>query len=353
MFRQRIAILAVGAAVLLGAASVGSTAVAGPALLAAHAKAKLHVGLAGLIGQDGSPVAPLTYSTGYVVNVRWDQLQSGPNSALMASNPIDQAIANVQAWNAANPNVQRGLRIRLFTSSNSPHDNTDAWPQSLGGAPVTVTEPAFNFSCEVGHFWTTAYQSALASLQVELAAKYDGNSVVREIVMGGASLCYPEPFLRYSWTSLTAAGDTLALDEASFTQQITAYRVWKHALVDMTFNPYDAPGGGGLAFTLQEMTAFRNAFGHQGVLMNDSLRASYATGTGDYQMMYADMAKDGAPIAFQVAVLSKMRDAATTFNFACRLGARSVEILSSAYTSTTISPAVLQSAQQCLDANRR
>jgi hypothetical protein len=49
-----------------------------------------------------------------------------------------------------------------------------------------------------------------------------------------------------------------------------------------------------VTFTVQEMVAFRKAFGTQGVLMNASLRASYATGTGNYQTMYANMAAEGA-----------------------------------------------------------
>jgi hypothetical protein len=343
--RRRSPVVAVAFVVASGVSSAALSVAPVPA----HAASKLHAALAGLIDQDGPPMAPLTYSTGYVVNVRWDQLQSGPDSALIADNPIDQAIAAAATWNAGNPNDQRGLRIRLFTSSNSPVGNGDAWPQSLGGAPISVTEPAFGFNCDVGHYWTKAYESALAELQAKLAAKYDGNGVVREVVTGGASLCYPEPFLRYSWTSLTAAGDTLARDEASVKQEIAAYRIWKHVLVGMAFNPYDATGSSGLTFTVQEMVAFRKAFGTQGVLMNDSLRASYATGTGNYQTMYAHMAAEGAPIAFQVAVLLKMGDAATTFNFACSLGADSVEILYSAYS--TISPTVLSNAEKCLDAN--
>ncbi len=279
-------------------------------------------------------------------------MQSGPDAALTPGNPIDSAIADVQAWNAAHPTDQRGLRIRLFTSSNSPGQQPAVtWPQSLGGAPITVTETAFGFDCAVGHYWTKTYESALADLQAKLAAKYDGNSVVREVVIGGASLCYPEPFLRYSWTTLTAAGDTLARDEASIKQEFAAYGIWKHVLVDMAFNPYDAPASSGLTFTVQEMKAFRKAFGAQGVLMNNSLRDSYASGTGNYQTMYAQMAAEGAPIAFQVAVASKMGDPATTFNFACHLGAASVEIQFKAYE--TMSPTILNNAQTCLDANSR
>ncbi len=345
LLRRRSAAVALAFVLASGVASAAVNA----SPVSAHPAPKLDAALAGLIDQDGPPTAPLTYSTGYVVNVRWDKLQSGPDSALIANNPIDQAIAAVTAWNAGNPQDQRGLRIRLFTSSNSPVGIADAWPQSLGGAPIQVTEPAFGFNCDVGHYWTKTYESALADLQAKLAAKYDGNSVVREVVTGGASLCYPEPFLRYSWTSLTAAGDTLARDEASVRQEIAAYRIWKHVLVGMAFNPYDATGSSGLTFTLQEIVSFRKAFGTQGVLMNDSLRDAYATGTGNYQTMYAHMAGEGAPIAFQVAVWMKMGNAATTFDFACSLGAGSVEILYKAYSM--ISPTVLSNAESCLNAN--
>lgn len=48
-------------------------------------------------------------------------------------------------------------------------------------------------------------------------------------------------------------------------------------------------------------------------------------------------------------MLLKMGDPATTFNLACSLGADSVEILYSAYS--TISPTVLSNAEKCLDAN--
>jgi hypothetical protein len=280
--------------------------------------------LTGFMDRTGTPKLP--WITGQVLNVRWDQLQSVQGAAITANNPIDKAVTAVRAWNAANPKVQRGIRVRLFVSSSCDFCGSKvSWVQSLGGSPITVSGSQGQ-SCEVGHYWTAVFATAYRDLQTKLASAYDSVPEVRETQVSMASLCYSEPFLHYDWTALAAAGDTLSLDQASYTTMIAAHTVWKQTLQDLSFNPYVGGGGNGLAFTLQEITAFRAVFGSQGVLMNDSLRAPVSSLGSQYITMYNAFKTAGGPISFQTATPNVVGDPATVFRLAAGYGAQSVEL---------------------------
>ena len=303
--------------------------------------------LAGFLDRSGTPA--YAWITGYLVPVNWSQLQPhGPGSRLVArangngSNPIDDAIAQVRQWNASHgPGEHRGLKIRIDSGGGAPD-----WAKHAGGAPVAVVNSQ-GPTCTVGRYWTEAFQDAYANLQQQLAALYDAVPEVREVTVAGNSLCYEEPFLHYSWNALSAAGDTVALDKASYVAMMRAHQVWHHTLQDLSFNPYNVPGGGGEAFTAQSMQTFRSMFGAQGLLENNSLRAS---GLGaPYLQMYDTMASHGGPICFQTATLARMGSPSQTFADAVRYAAYSVE-LPSGYASQ-LSESMLQSYQAKLLAN--
>jgi hypothetical protein len=325
----------------LGVAPVAAATPAATLRFTVPAAGGLKTAVGGMIDRFGVPASPgFDWMAGYVVSSRWDQLQASEGAAITPGNPLDLAIANVRAWNASH-SVQRGLRHRLLMSTAS----TPAWPQLLGGAAVRVTDVQGN-SGLVGHYWTSTYQVAYADLQSKLAAEYDAVPEVRENGLSGAALVFPEPYLHYDSAALLGAGDTLAADIASYAAMMNAHLVWKRTLQDLSFNPADFPGEGGITFTLAGISAFRRLFGKQGVLMNMSLRASGLS--SDYATMYAAISADGPPIAFQTATVARMGDPATTFAKAVAYGAHSLE-LPVGYAAW--SPSLLAQYQAALLAN--
>ena len=331
----------------LAFALVSAVMVWAPHAGAGTAATGLKAPLAGFLDRSGVPA--YAWIHGYVVPVNWSQLQpNGDGSRLIArangngSNPIDDAVAQVRAWNASHPaSEQRGLKIRIDSGGGAPE-----WAKRIGGAPVPVVNSQ-GPTCTVGRYWTQAFQDAYADLQQQLATLYDSVGEVREVTVAGNSLCYEEPFLHYTWNALAAAGDTVPLDKASYVAMMRAHLVWHHTLQDLSFNPYNVPGGGGEQFTADSMRTFRTLFGAQGLIENNSLRASGLSSS--YSQMYATMASLGGPMCFQTATLARMGSPSVTFSDAVRYGAYSVE-LPSGYASQ-ISQSLLQSYQARLLAN--
>src|ERR1035437_1691019 len=93
----------VAAVALIGVGFVTGFATHNPQ---AAAPGSLKAPLTGFIDRTGTP--KLSWMTGQVLNVRWDQLQAAEGSVLTANNPIDTAITAVRTWNVANPKAQRG-----------------------------------------------------------------------------------------------------------------------------------------------------------------------------------------------------------------------------------------------------
>ncbi len=273
--------------------------------------------LAGVL--DRGSVPQFSWMVGYVVNVRWAQLQTGVGSPLIRPNPIDTAVKACLAFNAANPKQPpRGLRVRLQLTK--PGD----WPTTLGG-PITVTDPADGASTAVGAFWTPPFISAYTDLQNKLAAAYDGVAEVREIGLAMMSFVYDEPFRRYSFPALEAKGWTEAIDRTTYPKMIAAHAAWKQTRQFLSFNPYArASGPDDEAFTESVMALFRKQYGSQAVLMNNSIRSTPQGAL--YDALYAAMKTAGPPLSFQTAGSSKIGDPVATLAWAAQQGAASVEL---------------------------
>jgi len=293
--------------------------------------------LRGLLDRDGLP--PTTYVdslAGYVVNVDWNQLQPTSGATIATDNPIDQAISQVRALNAAD-HTHLGLKLRLYAGIWAP-----AWVKSLGGAPIPVTNPQGGQTGTVGRFWTDAYGQAYDQLETLLAARYDQVPEVREVTISRCTTFYDEPFIRdvadpATVSALIAAGYTLEADENCQREEIDAATVWQHTHSDLTLNPYQAinPDGSTMTdepFTDLMMSYCRQVLGSACVLENNSLRVPAQP---EYQTMYEQMELLGQPIAFQTAAEQRIGNLQATLEYAVTLGANSVELPGSYQTLAT------------------
>jgi hypothetical protein len=284
--------------------------------------------LRGLLDRSGLPPSSYVGSlAGYVVNVDWSQLQPTSGATIAPNNPIDQAIAQVRALNAAG-HTHLGLKIRLYSGIWAP-----GWVKSLGGSPISITNPQSGQTGTIGRFWTDLFGDAYDRLETLLAAEYDQVPEVREITISRCTTFYDEPFIRdisdpSTVSALIAAGYTLAADQTCQEQEIAAATVWQHTHSDLAFNPYQVINPDGTTstdepFTNQMMLYCRQVLGPACVLENNSLRIPPLP---SYQAMYAEMQSLGQPIAFQTAAEQRIGNLQSTLEYAVTLGANSVEL---------------------------
>lgn len=288
--------------------------------------------LKGLLDRDGAPPAAYLGSAiaGWVVNTTWRAVQPTKDGPLAADNPIDRALVEVRAYNAAHPTAPVGLRLRVRAGVDAPD-----WAKSLGGPPISLIEPQGGGTGTVGRFWTADFGRSYAGLQAKLAAEYDGVAEIRETVISRCTLFYAEPFVRPKGdqgdiAALAAAGFSTAADHRCLQEQIDAHSVWRTTNSDLSLNPYQdlerrggpATGGGAdEAFTDAMMAHCRSVLGNRCVLANNSLRSP-----PKYAAMYAKMKAFGPPLAFQTAAAKRIGSLAATLQYADQFGADSVEL---------------------------
>jgi hypothetical protein len=299
--------------------------------------------LVGLLNRQGVP--PIAYRAsegGYDVqgtqddegnadsgDVSWAELQPVAGGPIAPDNAIDQAITDVDAWNAANPSHPELLKVRIVVGIHSP-----TWALNLGGTCFEVTDPSSGQSGCCPRFWTAAFSAAYYDFEAELAAKYDGNPAIGEVVMAKNTTVYNESLIRQTESpatvaALMAAGYSTAIDEQEQVADLDSLGAfWKHTHVGFAFNPYQTadPNTDDEAFTQLLITDGRAALGAQLVLENNSLRQSYLAGSGNYQSMYAFMDQTGGPIAFQTSTLGRTGSLAAVLDGAIALAAGSVEL---------------------------
>ena len=309
----------------------------------ASRRASLKPVLTGLLNRQGVP--PAAYRSvegGYdiqgtqddqgnrdVGDVSWAELQPTAGGPIASNNAIDLAVADVRAWNAANPTHPEALKLRVEAGIHSP-----SWALDLGGACVVVTDPTSGTSGCCPRFWTSEFSAAYYQFEAELAARYDTVPEIREVDMAKNTTIYNESLIRQVQSSSTvaallAAGYSSAVDEQQQLQDITSLGTyWKHTHVGFAFNPYQTanPVTQDEAFTQQLISAGRAALGDRLVLENNSLRQGYLSGNGDYQAMYSYMCGVGGPLGFQTATLAKVGSIQAVLNGAIGWGAASLEL---------------------------
>jgi hypothetical protein len=299
--------------------------------------------LVGLLNRQGVP--PIAYRAaegGYDVqgtqddqgnadsgDVSWAELQPVAGGPIAPDNAIDQAIADVDSWNAANPTHPELLKVRIVVGIHSP-----TWALNLGGTCFQVTDPNSGASGCCPRFWTAAFSAAYYAFEAELAAEYDGNPAIGEVVMAKNTTVYNESLIRQTESpatvaALLAAGYSTTVDEQEQVQDIESLGTyWHHTHVGFAFNPYQTanPITQDEAFTQVLIADGRNTLGSQLVLENNSLRQSYLTGAGNYQTMYAFMDQIGGPIGFQTSTIGRTGSLAAVLDGAIALAAGSVEL---------------------------
>jgi hypothetical protein len=298
------------------------------------AKESVKVPMAGLI--DRWSLAPSHLRDvvqGFVVDVKWADLQEEAGGEIIRPNAIDEAIGLVQELNSADPGLDLGLKLRIRAGVDAP-----AWAKGLSGEPVAVTDPRSGTTGTVGRFWTDAFGRAYSDLHLELAKVYDAVEELREVTIARCTTVYAEPLIRnlgdpVSTGNLLGAGFSRAADQDCLRQQIDAHDVWVRTRSGLALNPYqalDSDGGSAadVGVTLELMAYCREVLSERCALENNSIRWPPQRGRANdmYLEMYAGMSSLGPPIGFQTAASSRVGDLEKAVEWAVDQGACAVEL---------------------------
>jgi hypothetical protein len=208
------------------------------------------------------PVTPTAELNGYatafagiVVNDTWAQLE--PSKGQWDLTPLDQSLAAVSAYNAANPSDPLHVKLRIWGGFTAPN-----WAKSLDGTPITVAADANgDNSGTLGRYWLSDYQQQWTSFQKELAKTFDNDALVSEVAVTSCNTASGEPFVMTANVieALLAAGWTSADQQSCLDGALGNYAAWHHTAVDFTFNLFSDISSSGTrspdpAFTDQVMT---------------------------------------------------------------------------------------------------
>jgi hypothetical protein len=277
-----------------------------------------------------APAAYLGVVNCAVVKADWAALQPARGGPIADNNVIDQAIAEANQRNAADPGLRLRLKLRVYAGMAAPE-----WAKHLDGDPVPLVDPQTGGAIgTVPRFWTSTFGAAYDDLMTKLAARYDNVPVLLDVVVSRCTTQFAEPFLRQGQNAANreaylSAGFTIAADHRCLQEQIDTHaRVWQHTRSSVAFNPYQSMDARGThpdeAFTEAMMGYCRSALGSRCVLGNNSI--SSPLDGGAYTPMYARIFALGAPFYFQTATAAKIGDWRATLDWAAGHGADMVEL---------------------------
>lgn len=298
--------------------------------------------LRGCLDRGGVP--QLDYRTslgGYVITgnqgtngaVTWAEMVDSSGN-IVAGNPWDVAIEEMQTWNSANPQYHQALKGRVLAGVHVPSGVLDA-----GGTPVMIYDPTTGNSGLCPRFWEPGFLSAASSFEAEMVAKYGAILEIAEFVFSPLNTFYSEPFIRQiadaqTVAALVAAGFDASIDEPlQLSQTVARGTAWRSSgtRVAATFNPYqvinaDGSTGTDETFTAQAITNARSTLGSLCSIENNSIRYPESDLGSDYVDMYGSIQSVGGPIGFQTATSAKVGDLPACLADCAVRGATHVEL---------------------------
>jgi hypothetical protein len=323
---NRARLLAICAMLLLPAA--GSAIAADPAIKL-PIRGLISMGAFRFVGKGGDPINTLETLNakpgifgGLVIIASWKQLQPTATSEIGENNVIDQALADVGAYNARNPAKPLAVKLRVWGGFEAPD-----WAMQLGGAPFLTIHNGRQRT--LGHFWSEAYRQAWSRLQVQLAAKYDAQPLIREVAITSCMSFTAEPFFLPTEPTvadpLRAAGYSDAAHRQCLEHAVADYAPWKASRLVLSLNPFygltlQFPGDA--AFTEQVMRVCRQTVGRRCVFDNHDLDANPPR---SLLPIYAVMQKMGPELEFQT-LHETPDDFEGTIQKGVSLGASAIEL---------------------------
>jgi len=236
-----------------------------------------------------------------VINLTWKQLEPTPGNYDFSA--IEQAIANIEAANGSTYYVR--AKFRIWAGNNVPTWLINQEPVILSGATSygVYVEDGANNTVVNALYWSSSYEQQYKALIDKIALQYDTRKMVQEVSVGACSSTTEEPFnndIHYAWTgyndgttqfpSLLQAGYT---DVARVTcvEDISAdYAGFSITPLYLDFNSIrmiDSKNAIFRAgFSLEQMQAWADARGAQGLVANDALQPETTVNTQEDLPIY-------------------------------------------------------------------
>ena len=307
------------------------------------------------VGSGGEPVntlEPLNAKPGIfggiVIIASWAQLQPTPESEIEDGNVIDQAMAEVRAYNARHPEKLLAARLRVWGGFEAPE-----WAMKLGGPPIVAVHNKKNR--RLGRFWSPEYRRAWARLQEKLAARYDAWPLIREVSITSCMSFTAEPFFSPSEESvqkpIREAGFTEAAYKECLRNALADYAPWKQTRIVLSVNPLRTElnqGTGDPEFTMQIMRDCRKTLGVRCVFDNHNLDTNLPR---PLLPLYALMKQLGPEIVFQTGVTNP-KDFEGTIKKGVEMGATSIELWQDYGGFPTVSDELLKRWAAMVEVNK-
>lgn len=248
---------------------------------------------------------------GIVLNMTWNEMQPRRYGALVTAR-MDNALAQVRAYNAKHPNAPLGVKLRIFSGNQAP-----PWAKALDGGPLTIQRNAQGCHAPnppgcpitIGKVWSKPYIAAWRLFQTRVALRYDSEPLIRAVAITSCTMETDEPFVMPTGQTI-GGGYTDTADEACLAGAVDDYAAWQNTAIDYTFNTFIPLQGGkpDFAFTLSVMNACRASLGSRCELGNHAFAANMRA--GNVPVVNAIVAR-GPPIHFQTEGPTGMNWAAT------------------------------------------
>ena len=174
--------------------------------------------------------------SGIVVNETWAQLE--PLAGRPDWSSLDASLGAVVTYNDAHPATPLGVKLRVFGGFTAPE-----WAKSIAGTPVTdPIRPHGQSGATLGRWWTAQYRQAWSQFQHALAARYDADSLIRDVAVTSCATLTGEPFnttlSRLVLPAMLADGWTPAAQEQCLMGAFADYSGWKTTSIDYAISPF-------------------------------------------------------------------------------------------------------------------
>ena len=288
-----------------------------------------------LMRSPSPPPADLDqYVDGYIIEAAWNAIE--PTEGSFVTTRIDKAVAAVDKWNAANPNNQRGLRLRITAGYNTP-----SWALNLGGPAVHLCSQSGSCGL-VPRWWTAPVQAAYAAFTAKLAAYVNPIPEIREVTVGLTMVRFGEVMVRFptvagNAAAYSAAGYTEALDIAAMKAEINDGKAFK-AVTQIDVADYQTPSNGQDITVSQEIMDYAVATLPHVQFANASITQSPGQNAAIFSLMQTYGARGAKTASITFQTFPTLSSVTETLARAVAYGACSVEMPQSGVTPSSRRP---------------
>jgi hypothetical protein len=188
---------------------------------------------------------------GVVILATWRDLEKSATSGLTENNQIDQGLAEVRKYNQENPKNPLAVKLRVWGGFWAPQWVMDESGGALARSRARHRPEEAQGRSRLGE----VVSQALGAPQELLAAKYDGETLLREVAVTSCMMFTAEPFSidthDVALGPLRKAGMTDKNYKACLDGIVDDYKPWVSTRFETPLNPFRLTDGDKVEHDLQ------------------------------------------------------------------------------------------------------